>query len=506
MKKLCVILLALIMIFSISGCGTGKGGGDVNDSARTDLRIAVSGEPDSLDPHYTMDSASFTIIKNVCDPLIEITTDGTEKNRLLDSYSISEDGLIYTFVIKEGVKFQNGSPFNAGALKKNLDRAKASPYYETLLEKISETVVVDDKTVEVKLSDVFPPVFRSIVTLPVIDTDEAEKVGDDAFARNPVGTGAYKFESWSAGQSLTLIANPDYYEGEPPIKNLEFRIIPDSNAMLIALENGEVDTALEIASQDIETVKSNPDLQFQKVPMIFIEFLYANCSTKQFKDAKVRKAVYMAVDKQAIIDVAFDGNAEISNQYVTPAYQHFDPNAPAMKRDVEGAKKLLAEAGYPDGFKTKITAMDGFRAQAAEVIQANLAEIGIDAEIELLEYGTMLEVGAQGDFDLYIMELATLDFETYYMYLYNFATSLWGEGGNYARTGDETLDADIAAYGSELDSAKQEALIKKMNAHIEDQGYVLPLFTRESNVAANAALKGVYADPIGMVEFRHFSW
>lgn len=520
-KKILSILLAVLLLAAFAGCageappasapleaasGEAPSSGGTAASARNDMKVGMATEPVTLDPHNTFDPTSLMAISNVFDSLLVVDKTGEEVMRLATGYTLSDDGLTYTINLQEGVTFQSGRPFNAASLKANMERARETPYWVSRLEMYTECNIIDDYTVEIKLSEPFSPFIRCVGTLCIADIDALNEMGEEAFGRSPVGTGPYQVSEWVSGDKLVLEAFPDYFMGAAPIQQLEMRIIPDSSSMLIALENGEIDVGLDFASIDLASIEANDALSLYTVPTTLVESLIENCEKEPFNDARVRRALAMCVDKQAIIDVAFNGHANIADQPITPAYIGYVQDYVPVERDIEGAKALLAEAGYPDGFTTTISASEGFRKQAAEIIQTNLADIGITAEIELLEFGTMLDKGAEGDFDLMILDLGSIMLETYYMMLYNYSTDLWGASGNFARQGNAELDAMISEYGAAVSAEEKDELVKKMVQLIDEEGYAVPLYYRDSNVGANAELKGVAANHIGFVRFWDFSW
>ncbi|MBE6018301.1 MAG: ABC transporter substrate-binding protein [Lachnospiraceae bacterium] len=506
-RSIALLLMLLMVLLTFAGCGSsGNGGGSGEGEARTNLVIGIGSEPQSLDTHYTFDAAAKQVCVQIYDPLVSISDEGQAEPRLAESWTLSEDGLTYTFKLVENASFTSGRPFNAESAKANLERGLESPYRKSMLKQIKEINVLGEYELEIVLSEVYGPFLKGLSALGIVDIEAAEEAGADEFARNPVGTGPYKLKAWETGEKVILEANDDYFRGAPSIKELEFKIIPNSNTMLIALENGEIDVATDIDSMDIPDVEANEALQLKETPMTFVESLLINCEKEPFNDPLVRRAILMCIDKQSIIDVAFDGRAMIADQPITPYQYGYSSTFKPTERNIEEAKKLLTEAGYPDGFSCTITAMEGFRKKTAEVIQSNLKEIGITAEIELLEFGTMLDEGAAGNFELYVMEAGEGCYEGFYIILYQFHTDLWGEAGNYGRFGNKEMDKLIDAAPGEVDPEKSLEIYNRIIEIQDEEAYGVPLFIRYSNIAGNANLDGLYAHSMGRVEYYRFSW
>lgn len=505
-RSVALLLMLLMVLFTLAGCGSSGNSGSGGEEARTNLIIGIGSEPQSLDNHYTFDAAAKQVGVQIYDPLVAITDDGQAEPRLAESWTISDDGLTYTFKLVENASFTSGRPFNAEAAKANLERGLESPYRKSQLKQIQEINVLGEYELEIKLSVVYGPFLKGLSALGIVDTEAVAEVGADEFARNPVGTGPYKIKTWETGEKVILEANEDYFRGAPSIKELEFKIIPNSSTMMIALENGEIDVATDIDSMDIPEVEANEALQLEETPMTFVESLLINCEKEPFNNTLVRRAILMCIDKQSIVDVAFDGRAMIADQPVTPYQYGYSSTFKPTEKNVEEAKKLLAEAGFPDGFSCKITAMEGFRKKTAEVIQSNLKEIGITAEIELLEFGTMLDEGAAGNYELYVMEAGEGCYEGYNIILYQFHTELWGEAGNYGRFGNKDMDKLIDAAPAETDSAKALEIYNEIIEIQDEEAYGVPLFIRYSNIAGSANLDGLYAHSMGRPEYYRVSW
>lgn len=498
------LMLALLMLTATACSAVGR----QDAVAKKDTLIAaISSEPDTLDPHSSFNSVSMMVIGNIFDSLMNIDTKtGDLIPGMATEYSISEDNLTYTFKLRNDITYHSGRPFNAESVKANLEHIKNDTTYGYRLALVQDITVVDEYTVSVTLSEVNGPFLKSICTLQMIDVDAFNEVGADAFARNPVGSGPFKFKSWEGGNELVLENFPEYYEGEAAIKELMFKIIPDTTNMIISLENGEVNTAHEIAAIDMDSVESNEKLALYQIASAYIEYLYFNCEKEPWSDERVRQAVSLCIDKQSIIDVAFDGKCNTADQPLTELFPGYIKDLPAAERDIEKAKALLAEAGYPDGFTTKILAMDGFRAQAAQVIQANLADIGITAEVELVEFGTLLDMGANGDYEMHIMELGVFYIESYDMLVYNFYTPYSGPSGNYGRGGNAYTDECLEASAKTTDEAERTEYFANVVQENLDKVFCVPLFNRTWAMAADAGLQGLNADPLGQIDYYSVSW
>lgn len=402
--------------------------GDTGSTTTAEEKLLIfgrGGDSVSLDPAAVTDGESFKVTQNVFETLLNFGKQDTTINEgLATKWEASEDGLTYTFTLREGVKFHDDTDFNAEAVVKNFERwANGSedkfPYYASMFggfvgdeSHVIESVTADgDYTVVFKLKRAQAPFLKNIAMSPFgIASPTAFDASGEKFGDNPVGTGPFKFVGWKRNDSITIEKFDDYWaEGLPKLDKVIFRSYPDNSARLNALLTGEIDLADGVNPADGKTVEGDSNLQLIERPSMNVGYLGLTTTRPPFDNVKVRQAMNYAIDKQSIIDAFFEGRAEMAKNPMPPSISGYNEDIPGYEYNPEKAKELLAEAGLADGFEMELWAMpvprpympDG--AKVAEVIQKNLEEVGIKAEIVSFEWATYLEKARNGEADAFML-------------------------------------------------------------------------------------------------------
>lgn len=425
MKSSLVLSILLILSMLLSACsGSGKeaSGGSSGDSKEGGSLIYARGaDAIGLDPINVTDGESIRVTSNIFETLFVYDENLEVQPGLAESHKVSDDGLTWTISLKKGIKFQDGTDFNAEAVVFNFDRWMDPenpyhngdfPYYPFLYggfkgdpnHKIEYVKAVDESTVEFKLTEKTAP-FISYLAIPMfgIASPAAIEKHGDKFYQNPVGTGPFVFDSWKTNDKIVLKKNENYAGEGPYLDELIFRVIPESSARLTALQAGEVDIIDGLNPDDATTIEADSNLSLVKRPSFNIGYMVLNTQMAPFDDVKVRQAVNMAIDKQAIVDAFYNGYAEVAKNPFPSVLWGYNDSIEDYKFNVEEAKKLLAEAGYPDGFKTQLWAMSNPRPympqpmKVAEAIQSDLKKVGIEAEIVTYEWATYLQKSGNGE-------------------------------------------------------------------------------------------------------------
>ncbi|PVA05750.1 ABC transporter substrate-binding protein [Thalassorhabdomicrobium marinisediminis] len=376
-------------------------------TAQTDITVAIQLEPPNLDPTggaaQAIDSVLYT---NVFEGLTRFMADGSVVPGLAESWDISEDGLTYTFHLREGVTFHDGTTMDAEDVKFSLDRARAEDSTNAqkgLFTDIAEVTVIDPQTVEVKLAQQNGNfLFNMAWGDAVIVAPESI----DTIASNPVGTGAFAFADWVQGDRIELTRNPDYWGTAPALDSATFRFISDPTAAFAAVMAEDVDAFVGFpAPENLPQFEADPRFQVLIGNTEGETILSINNKQEPFDNPQVREAIAHAIDRDALIDGAMFG-------YGTPIGTHFAPHNPDYvdlldnsPYDPDRARALLAEAGYGDGFSTTLKLPPpSYARRGGEIIAAQLRDIGIDAEISNLEWAQWIEeVFTNKDFDLSIV-------------------------------------------------------------------------------------------------------
>ena len=375
--------------------------------AKDDITVAMQLEPPHLDPTSAAAGAIDSVLyTNVFEGLTRFMGDGSVVPGLAESWEISEDGLTYTFKLREGVTFHDGTTMDAEDVKFTLDRINAEDSanaQKALYAAISEVNVIDPQTVEVKLSE---PNGNMLFNLAWGDAVIVAPETVETIKQTPIGTGAFKFENWNQGDKITLTRNDDYWGEAPALASATFKFISDPTAAFASVMAEDVDVFTGFpAPENIPQFEADPRFQVLIGSTEGETILSINNKREPFDNVKVREAVAHAIDRQAIIDGAMFG-------YGTPIGTHFAPHNPdyvdlteMSSYDPEKSKALLAEAGFPDGFETTLhLPPPSYARRGGEIIAAQLAEVGIKAQITNVEWAQWLETVFKGkDFGLSIV-------------------------------------------------------------------------------------------------------
>ncbi|MEQ5828133.1 ABC transporter substrate-binding protein [Sulfitobacter sp. NFXS29] len=375
--------------------------------AKDDITVAMQLEPPHLDPTSAAAGAIDSVLyTNVFEGLTRFMGDGSVVPGLAESWAISEDGLTYTFKLREGVTFHDGTTMDAEDVKFTLDRINAEDSanaQKALYAAISEVNVIDPQTVEVKLSE---PNGNMLFNFAWGDAVIVAPETVETIKQTPIGTGAFKFENWNQGDKITLTRNDDYWGDAPALASATFKFISDPTAAFASVMAEDVDVFTGFpAPENIPQFEADPRFQVLIGSTEGETILSINNKREPFDNVKVREAVAHAIDRQAIIDGAMFG-------YGTPIGTHFAPHNPdyvdlteMSGYDPEKSKALLAEAGFPDGFETTLhLPPPSYARRGGEIIAAQLAEVGIKAQITNVEWAQWLETVFKGkDFGLSIV-------------------------------------------------------------------------------------------------------
>lgn len=442
---LCLLLITSLFLGACSGGGASAGG---------DLIIAVNSDAPSLDPHTTNDVPSSNVAHNIYESLVILDEDSELQPLLATEWELIND-TTWEFKLREGVKFHDGSDFNAEVVKANFDRLMDPDIASQrlfLFAMISDIIVVDDYTVQFVTEFPFAPLAAHLahsgggmISLEAIKADyeamERGEVPGSVIAHNPVGTGYFKFDDWVPGEYIKLVRNEDYWGEKALLDSVTFKVVSEPLTRLSELETGYSHLAEAIQPSDMTRVESHPDLTLNKTPLTSLAYIGFNLNKEPFDDVRVRQAISMAINKDDIIDGIMNGNAVPAVGPIAPGVFGFDESVTPMPYDPDRAKELLAEAGYPNGFSTTIWTNDNAqRIQTAEYLQSKLSDIGIDLRIEVLEWATYLDDTANGRHDMFILGWSTPTGDADYALYALFHSKNQGATGNRSFLSDARLD------------------------------------------------------------------
>ncbi|PAV30728.1 ABC transporter substrate-binding protein [Virgibacillus profundi] len=498
------------------------GGDDVSsdeDSTGGILVFARGGDSTSLDPSRTTEGETFKVTKNIYESIVTFEEGGTEiVPKLAHDWEISEDSLTYTFFLEEGVTFHDGTDFNADAVVKNFERwaagdADTFPYYNSMFggfegdegHVIESVKAEDDYTVVFKLKRPQAPFLKNLAMdmFSIASPTAIEKYGDDDFERNPVGTGPFKFVEWKPNDSITIERYDDYWvDGLPKMDKVVFRSIPDNSARLNALLAGEVDLADGINPSDAAAIQDNADLQLIERPSMNVGYLGLTVTREPFDNKLVRQAMNHAIDKQSIIDTFFAGYATPAVNPMPPSIEGYNDEIEGYEYDPEKAKELLEEAGYGDGFEMELWAMpvprpympDGQK--VAELMQKDLADVGITAEIVSHEWATYLDLASKGEADAFLLGWTGDNGDPdNFLYVLLDEDNIGSNNYTYYKN-DKMHDLFIEAQ-TVTDQSKRNELYKEAQVIINEEAPWVPLAHSTPLLGAVEGLSGLVPHPTG---------
>ena len=408
-KRLLLVVVAVCAVVGASVWASPSGAATPGT-----LVVGLVAEPTSMDPGQLTDINSMRVLSNVYDTLVQFAPGTfTLEPGLATSWTISPDGQQYTFRLRKGVVFQDGTAVNAEAVKFTYDRLldPQNPYHDTgpfpfapfYYGAIKSTQVVDPYTVRFVLKHPFSPLLHNFTlnTGRIVSPAGVKKWGKE-FASHPTGTGPFTFASWQKNVRIVLQKNARYWGGAPKLDRLIFRPLPEDQTRVTELLNGGVDFIVDVPPDNLVQLKKDARFQVYEAPGPHIWWVTLNTRTKPFNDVRVRQAVNYAVNTAAICRDVLKGTCTPAKGPIPPAVTWaFDPQVKGYPYDPAKAKALLSEAGYPNGFNATFWVPEsGSGMQSpkimAEAIQADLANVGIKASIETFEWGAYLNQYGKG--------------------------------------------------------------------------------------------------------------
>ena len=475
--------------------------------AQTPPNVLVVGqiaEPQSLDPHAVTAANDFRILVNVYDGLVRNKAGTLEvEPALAREWTIAEDGLTYTFKLREGVKFHDGTDLNAEAVKFNFDRMldEQHPFYNTgpfplsfQFSSIDTVTAVDPLTVEFKLKEPFAP-FMSNLASPtglIVSPAAVQQNGKD-YGRHPVGTGAFKFEEWQANARVVVSRNEAYWDGAPPLEAVVFRPITDPNTRVAEMLSGGIDVLLETPPDNVASFQGDANFLVHEAVGPHVWYVMLNAKEGPFADKRVRQAVNYAVNKESLVTDVLQGTAAVSAGPIPPAFNWaHNPDVQPYPYDPEKAKQLLAEAGA-EGSELTFYVTEGGSGMLDPVpmgtaIQADLAAIGLKVNIETYEWNTFLanvNPGLEGKADMAEMAWMTTDPDTLpYLTL---RTAAWPDQGGFNSSYYSNPDVDrlLDEARTATDPATRADLYKQVQALVhEDAPWIFVANWKQNAVTA----------------------
>ena len=433
---------------------------------KSDIVVAVDADVDTLHPTDFSTTVELGVLNQIYDTLLYYSPDGTKdpEPRIAESYEISDDGLDYTFHLRDDVTFHDGTPVTADDVVFSIELYKASEYQGSQISMLSSVEATDEHTVVCHLDAPYSPFLQGICS-PMIASKAYYESSEDDFVNNPIGTGPYKFVSRAKGSNIKLEANEDYYRGAPEIKEVTFEVIPDSSTKAIALQTGEVNFA-EIDSATKPQLEANPAITIAEVPTSAFSYIAMNTEKEPFNDVKVRQAINYAIDRDNLVAVCYDGEAEVNSNICAKERFGYSDDQFQYTYDPEKAKELLAEAGIETPYDLGEILVAEKYSNLATVIQNDLKAVGLDVTISVKEFNSYISDLQNGSYGITALNM-TLEGDTQTLEM-AFTSDYIGIANN-ARYSDEEMDKLFEQARTETDNDKRAEIFNEIFTKAQDE-------------------------------------
>jgi peptide/nickel transport system substrate-binding protein len=478
----------------------------VASNAQTTLRIGIAEDADALDPALSRTYAGRLVFASICDKLFDIDEKLNVVPQLALSQETSPDGKTMTIKLRPGVKFQDGEPFDATAAKYSLDRNLGfkGSVRKSELNSLDSVEVIDPLTIALHLKAPFSPLLSQLTDRAgMMVAPKAAEAAGEKFGLHPVCAGPYKFVERVQQDRIVVEKFADYWDKDHVfIDKISYLPIADGSVRLANLRSGALDLIERVQATDLKTVRETPTLTLSKMVWLGYAALMVNvgngarAKSPLGTDARVRQALELALDREAINQVVYNGEFVPGNQWISPQNYYYQEKFPIPKRDVAKAKALLKEAGVTTPLAIEFLVPNSPENRAlGEVVQSMAAEAGFDLKLRVTEFATSLQAADSGDFQMYLFGWsgrADPDGNAYIV-------QACGAGLNYGHYCDKHVDAWHAEARSEIDPAARKKTYEKITAKVLGDDNMIYLFHPQVLIAYNKRLENFRPLPDGIV-------
>jgi peptide/nickel transport system substrate-binding protein len=500
-----VVALAAVMVVAVVGTAP---------ASKDTLVIGMPTDVPIFDTHKATGLHNGSILNQVSEPLVRLTTEGKIVPWLVESWEQSKDGKTWTLHTRKGIKFTDGTPFNAEALRFNLERFRRLSIGKATLAMVKTMEVAGEHDLKITTEAPFAPFINSLGYhwIVVYSPTQIQKVGDDNLHTAPVGTGPFKFVHHKRGQEVRLEANDQYWGGKPKLRAIVSRPYPDQGARMLALESGDVDLIFHVPPQEAARLAKISALAVSTPPSARVIWIYLNTQRDPFKDKRVRQAIYLAIDREAIVKNIFAGTAKALHSPGPVGSYGYTDKYDTLGYNPERAKQLLKDAGLSNVSFTLHHSPGRYllSGQVVEAIQGYLKQVGVTMRVTDLEWGALSQLTAQpveknqtqavlfgwrsvnGDIDSAIQD---------------FGSAFWrpkGNNGSFWKS--EEYDRLLTFEQGTLDGKKRLEALHRMQEILMDEMPALWLYGEPQIWAAKRTLKGVEWNPLESIQSLHAAY
>lgn len=529
--------MALVCLVGSAGCDVGSlfgqereitsslGGRGLQRAAHT-LIVGRPTDAIFLDPARPSDNESVEVLEQVYDKLIHHRPgSNTIEPGLAISWEVTDNGRVWTFELRRGVRFHDGTPFDADAVVFSFERQRDPfhpfhrkgkfQYWQNVFRNVERVEKLGTHKVRVVIERSYAPFAANLAMFPVAIVSPAAvaKWGDD-FESHPVGTGPFKFESWERGERIVLEANRDYWGGAPALDRLVFQVIPDPRQRLIALESGAIDIAYAILPEELQFVELHPGLRMHRIPANNVAYLAMNNTHPPFDDRRVRQAVNYAINKEPIVKLVYQGNADPAHGPLPPGQWGYHKPDTIYRYDPTQARALLEQAAADGRFDPAVSHVLYVPStprpylpapeRIGRVLQTNLAEVGLKTRIVVQDFRAHLSSVQRGEHDLCLLGWVgdNGDPDNFLYTLFDQDNTVPGVARNVAFFKDGYVHGLLVQAQESESREEREALYARAQNLIATEAPWVPLAHSKITIAARADVGGVIVNPQSHVYYR----
>lgn len=476
MKSFFKVLIIFILLINIA----------IGNSEKKVVKIGLGYSGRSYDPHRHTDSSTLAITKQIYNNLFILDDKNEIQGELVDSYLIKNNTVEIN--LKKGVFFHDGEELNSEIVKNSLERNKSIPVTKVLVDPIEKIEIIDNYKLKIICTTNIDILLHNLThsSMAVVKENKDKKL---------IGTGAFELIDWGTGEKVILGKNEKYFKGSPKVGRVEFLTIPEAPNRYIALETDEIQIAYDVSSIDVKTFKDSNNLKILNGLSYGTDFLSINTEKAPLNDKKIREAISYAIDKDSINEVIFEKTSKVANSIITPNTFGYS-NDEEKKYNLKKAKTIMENYKTPIEIELWIYE-DTSKYQMAQIIQANLKEIGIDVKIQTLELSSFLQLTAQGKHNALIGLWYTSTGDADYGYYPLLHNNSRGGVGNRSFYNNERVNVLLDEARKEISKEKRKEKYKEVQEIIVDENPIIPIVYKTYNIGINKKIKGFKFNPNG---------
>lgn len=511
--RLAVGLLAAVLLAACSGGPKSESppqSGPSTGQVKNEVVIANSTTIKTIDPAFTVAHDEIGLARNIFSGLLKYKFNSSEvEGDLAETWGISPDGKTYTFNLRKGVQFHgNYGELTSEDVVFSFERILSSELGSNWKAELAgvKAEAVDKYTVQISLQTPYPPLVHKLVGIrqgAIVSKKAVQELGNQKFAQAPIGTGPYVFKEWLPNERVVLEANPNYFKGEPKIKRVVYKFVPDEDTARLAYRKGEADIvgAGALYRDELLAIANTTTTKINRGSFIF---MMLNTEHEILKDVRVRQAIAHSIDRKAIVDHVFNGDAQVLDSFVPKGYFGYSENVPKYAYDPAKAKQLLAEAGHPNGFSVVHDTWDASSYKdPALVMKEQLAQVGITTDLTVTDQASWLThvYAGKANMTLYLPVRSPDPDIILTQFIHSASIGTPQKGGPNA-TKYTAGDGLIEQARTEADPEKRKQLYEQIQVKLMQELPVIPIAMLDSPIAHHKSLKGIATyDPVWDYDF-----